>query len=173
VLHRDIKPSNIGYTADGVPKLLDFGLAAMLDRSKGPDAAAAVMPESAELAARFRDLQASSTLTITHQVVGTPLYLSPDALAGAPPRETFDLWSLHMVLYEAIAGQHPFAGRAVPDVVDAIQHTTVSDIRDVRPECPAAVAAYLNDALSRVAGRRPATAADVRTALRALRARLP
>jgi hypothetical protein len=43
----------------------------------------------------------------------------------------------------------------------------------VRPECPAAVAAYLNDALSRVAGRRPATAADVRTALRALRARLP
>jgi serine/threonine-protein kinase len=78
-----------------------------------------------------------------------------------------------MVLYEAIAGQHPFAGRAVPDVVDAIQHTTVSDIRDVRPECPAAVAAYLNDALSRVAGRRPATAADVRTALRALRARLP
>lgn len=173
VLHRDIKPSNIGYTADGVPKLLDFGLAAMLDRSKGPDAAAAVMPEPAELAARFRDLQASSTLTITHQVVGTPLYLSPEALAGAPPRESFDLWSLHMVLYEAIAGRHPFAGRAVPDVVDAIQHTTVADIRDVRPECPAAVAAYLNDALSRVAERRPAAAADVRTALRALRARLP
>lgn len=173
VLHRDIKPSNIGYTADGVPKLLDFGLAAMLDRSKGPDAAAAVMPEPAELAARFHDLQASSTLTITHQVVGTPLYLSPEALAGAPPRESFDLWSLHMVLYEAIAGRHPFAGRAVPEVVDAIQHTTVADIRDVRPECPAAVAAYLNDALSRVAERRPAAAADVRTALRALRARLP
>ena len=173
VLHRDIKPSNIGYTGDGVPKLLDFGLAAMLDRSKGPDAAAAVMPDPAELAARFRDLQASSTLTITHQVVGTPLYLSPEALAGAPPREAFDLWSLHMVLYEAIAGRHPLAGRSVPDVVDAIQHTTVSDIRDVRPECPAAVAAYLNDALSRVAARRPAAAADVRTALRALRARLP
>lgn len=173
VLHRDIKPSNIGYTGDGVPKLLDFGLAAMLDRSKGPDAAAAVMPDAAELAARFRDLQASSTLTITHQVVGTPLYLAPEALAAAPAREAFDLWSLHMVLYEAIAGRHPFAGRSVPEVVDAIQRTTVSDIRDVRPECPAAVAAYLNDALSRVADRRPATAADVRTALRALRARLP
>jgi serine/threonine-protein kinase len=131
------------------------------------------MPEPAELAARFHDLQASSTLTITHQVVGTPLYLSPEALAGSPPQESFDLWSLHMVLYEAIAGRHPFAGRAVPDVVDAIQHTAVADIRDVRPECPAAVAAYLNDALSRVAERRPAAAADVRTALRALRARLP
>jgi len=174
VLHRDIKPSNIGYTGDGVPKLLDFGLAAMLDRSKGPEAAAAVMPaDPAELAARFHGLQASSTLTITHQVVGTPLYLSPEALAGAPPREAFDLWSLHMVLYEAIAGRHPFAGRSVPDVVDAIQHTTVSDIRDVRRDCPAPVAAYLNDALSRVADRRPAAAADVRTALRALRASLP
>lgn len=174
VLHRDIKPSNIGYTVDGVPKLLDFGLAAMLDRSKGPDAAAAVMPaDPAELAARVRDLHASSTLTITHQVVGTPLYLSPEALTGAPPLEGFDLWSLHMVLYEAIAGRHPFAGRSVPEVVDAIQHTTVCDIRDVRPECPAAVAAYLNDALSRVAARRPATAGDARTAMRALRARLP
>ncbi|MBL8139041.1 MAG: protein kinase [Acidobacteria bacterium] len=170
VLHRDIKPSNIGYTADGVPKLLDFGLAAMLDRSKGPDAAAAVVPaDPAERAARFHDLEASSTLTITHQVVGTPLYLSPEALAGAPPREAFDLWSLHMVLYEAIAGRHPFAGRSVPDVVEAIQRTTVSDIRDVRRDCPAPVAAYLNDALSRVADRRPAAAADVRTALRALR----
>ena len=172
VLHRDIKPSNIGYTADGVPKLLDFGLAAMLDRSKGPDAAAAVVPaDPAELAERFSDLQASCTLTITNQVVGTPLYLSPEALAGAPPQESFDLWSLHMVLYEAIAGRHPFAGRSITQVVEAIQHTPVPDIRDGRPECPAAVAAFLNDALSRVAARRPATAADVRTALRGLRAR--
>jgi serine/threonine-protein kinase len=103
--------------------------------------------------------------------VGTPR-LSPEALAGAPPPRLRPL-GLHMVLYEAIAGRHPFAGRSVPEVVDAIQHTTVADLRDVRPECPAAVAAYLNDALSRVASRRPASAADVRTALRALRTRLP
>ena len=173
VLHRDIKPSNIGYTADGVPKLLDFGLAAMLDRSTGSDAAAAVIPvDPAELAARFRDVQASSTLTITNQVVGTPLYLSPEALAGAPPQESFDLWSLNMVLYEAIAGRHPFASRSVTEVVEAIQHSPVPDIRDVRPECPAAVAAFLTDALSRVAARRPPAAAEVRTALRGLRARL-
>jgi len=173
VLHRDIKPSNIGYTANGVPKLLDFGLAAMLDRSKGPDATAAVIPaDPAELAARFRDVPASATLTITQQVVGTPLYLSPEALAGSSPCESFDLWSLNLVLYEAVAGRHPFGGRSVTAVVDAIQQTTVPDIRDIRPECPAPVAAYLNDALSRVANRRPAAAGDVRTALRALRARL-
>ena len=173
VLHRDIKPSNIGYTADGVPKLLDFGLAAMLDRSKGPDAAAAVVPANpVDLAERFRDMQASSSLTITNQVVGTPLYLSPEALGGSPPQASFDLWSLHMVLHEAIAGRHPLAGRSLTDVVEAIQRTPVPDIRDVRPECPAGVAAFLNDALSRVAGRRPRAAADVRTALRALSAGL-
>ncbi len=172
VLHRDIKPSNIGYTADGVPKLLDFGLAAMLDRSKGVDAAAAVIPaDPAELAARFRDVVASSTLTITNQVVGTPLYLSPEALAGSLPQESFDLWSLNMVLYEAIAGRHPFASRSVIEVVEAIQHTPVPDIRNVRPECPAAVAAFLNDALSRGTDRRPVAAADVRAALRGLRDR--
>ncbi|MGE0816091.1 MAG: protein kinase [Vicinamibacterales bacterium] len=173
VLHRDIKPSNIGYTADGVPKLLDFGLAAMLDRSKGPDAAAAVVPvDPEELERRLASLDASSTLTVTQQVVGTPLYLSPEAFAGATPQESFDLWSLNMVLYEAIAGRHPFDGLAVSDVVQAIQHTAIPDIRDVRPSCPAPVAAFLNDALSRVTARRPQTAADLRTGLRGLRARL-
>ncbi|MEZ5291169.1 MAG: protein kinase [Vicinamibacterales bacterium] len=173
VLHRDIKPSNIGYTGDGVPKLLDFGLAAMLDRSKGLDAVAAVVPvDPKELERRLSSLTASSTLTVTRQVVGTPLYLSPEALAGATPQESFDLWSLSMVLYEAIAGRHPFDGLAVSDVVQAIQHTAVPDIRDVRPSCPAPVAAFLNDALSRVPARRPQTAADLRTALRGLRARL-
>ncbi len=173
VLHRDVKPSNIGYTADGVPKLLDFGLAAMLDRSQGPDAAAAVMPaDAAELAARFHGVKASSTLTITHQVVGTPLYLSPEALAGSAPQASFDLWSLNMVLYEAIAGRHPLAGRTVTDVVDAIQHAPLPDVRDVRPDCPAPVASFLRDALSRVEVRRPATAAHLRTQLRGLRARV-
>lgn len=173
VLHRDIKPSNIGYTADGVPKLLDFGLAAMLDRSKGSEAAAAVMPaDPVEFAARLHGVKASSTLTITQQVVGTPLYLSPEALAGSSPQESFDLWSLSMVLYEAIAGRHPFGGRSVTDVVDAIQHTTVPDLRGMQADCPAVVAAFLNDALSLAAHRRPATASSLRTALRGLRTAL-
>jgi Protein kinase domain/GAF domain len=173
VLHRDIKPSNIGFTADGTPKLLDFGLAAMLDSSKGPGSTVPTMPvDAAELAGRFRDLSASSTLTITQQVVGTPLYLAPEALAGSPPRESFDLWSLNLVLYEAVAGRHPLGGRAVPDVVDAIQHETLPDVRDFRPECPAPLAAFLADALSRVASRRPVSASALRTRLRGLRARL-
>lgn len=75
-----------------------------------------------------------------------------------------------MVLYEAIAGRHPFGGRSVPEVLDAMQNTTVPDIRDLRPECPAYIAAYLTDALSRIASRRPASASALRTQLRGLRA---
>jgi serine/threonine-protein kinase len=125
-----------------------------------------------ELAARFHGVKASSTLTITQQVVGTPLYLSPEALVGSPPQESFDLWSLSMVLYEAIAGRHPLGGRTVAEVVDAIQNSAMPDVRDQRPECPDGVAGFLNDALSPSATRRPATASDLRTELRALRAGL-
>ncbi len=170
VLHRDIKPSNIGYASDGVPKLLDFGLAAMLDRSLSLDPpAAGVAAEATDLAARCRDLSASSTLTMSHQVVGTPLYLAPEAFAGEPPRESFDLWSLNVVLYECLAGRHPLAGRDVSDVIDAVQHTPWPDVRDARPECPASVAVFLADTLSPAIGRRPASAADLRTTLRELR----
>ncbi len=146
VLHRDIKPSNIGFTADGEPRLLDFGLAAMLD-------------ETAPL----------TVVGGARRVVGTPLYLSPEALAGAPPNESSDLWSLHMVLYEAIAGRHPLHGQPVAAVVRAVPCSPLSDVRALRPDCPVALATYLGDALALDPARRPASAAAVRTALAEMR----
>ena len=146
VLHRDIKPSNIGFTADGEPRLLDFGLAAMLDE---------VAPIAAVSGARH--------------VVGTPLYLSPEALAGARPDESFDLWSLHMVIYEAIAGRHPLHGQPVAAVVRAVPGSTLPDVRALRPDCPAALATYLAEALALELARRPASASAVRAALGEMR----
>jgi serine/threonine protein kinase len=173
VLHRDIKPSNIGYTSDGVPKLLDFGLAAILDRSRAVGTLPAVLPGDPDRVAELMwGAHPTTSLTITQQLVGTPLYLSPEALAGAEPQASFDLWSLSLVLYEAYAGRHPLTGAPIVDLIKAIQGGTLPDIRDFRPECPSLVAAFLNDALSPVAARRPATAAGLRTRLRWLQGTL-
>lgn len=173
VLHRDIKPSNIGFTHDGVAKLLDFGLAAMLDRSVvAVEADAPARRAVIDLALREHELAASSTLTVTNHIVGTPLYLSPEALDGAAPHEGADLWGLGMVLHEAIAGRHPFGGRRVSEVVEAIRRDAVPDVRHDRPDCPAEVAAFLAAALAPNPARRPPSAAEFRAALRALRARL-
>jgi hypothetical protein len=173
VLHRDIKPSNIGYTSEGVPKILDFGLAAILDRSRGAGTLPAVLPSDPGLIAELAwGTEPSASLTITQQLVGTPLYLSPEALAGQVPQPSFDLWGLSLVLYEAYAGRHPLAGESVVELVKTIQRGALPDIRDFRPECPASFAAFLNDALSPVAARRPASASELRTRLRWLHGHL-
>jgi hypothetical protein len=97
ILHRDIKPSNIGFTSDGSPKLLDFGLAHLLLERDTP------LPEAGRLVAAVtaeRNEWATSSTLIT----GTPAYMSPEALAGQPPSAQFDLWSLSVVLVEALTG---------------------------------------------------------------------
>jgi hypothetical protein len=173
VLHRDIKPSNIGYTSDGVPKILDFGLAAILDRSRGVGTLPAVLPNDPGLIAELAwGAEPTASLTITQQLVGTPLYLSPEALAGQVPQPSFDLWSLNLVLYEAYAGRHPLAGESVVDLVKTIQRGSLPDVRDFRAECPASFAAFLNDALSPVVARRPTSASELRTRLRWLHGHL-
>jgi hypothetical protein len=170
VLHRDIKPSNIGYTAEGVPKLLDFGLAAILDRSRGVGEPPAVIPRDPEVIAELAwGTHPSASLTITQQLVGTPLYLSPEALAGLAPAPSFDLWSLSLVLYESFVGRHPLAGLSTAEVVRRLQRAEIPDVRDFRADCPAPFAAFLRDALSPVEARRAASAGELRTRLRSLR----
>ncbi len=170
LLHRDIKPSNIGYTAEGLPKLLDFGLAAMLDRVHDDLGRPVTLPtEAGALTAFLDDVSPEMTRTLTQQLVGTPLYLSPEALAGQVPDPSFDLWSLAIVLYQAIAGRHPLGGYPAIEAMRRARSVRLPDVRDFRPDCPSHVAAFLNDALSLAIERRPGSAAAFRAQLQAIR----
>lgn len=150
LLHRDVKPSNIGFTEEGTPKLLDFGLAHLIEEAR------------LELGPARLEREGSLRMTRTGQVVGTPLYLSPEALAGAPPSRAQDLWALHLVLWEALTGEHPCSGLSQEAALRRLAQAEIPDILTVRPDCPPALAALLARGLGSALRQRLSTAAAVR-----------
>ena len=161
IIHCDIKPSNIGFTAAGVVKLLDFGLARLLrdvaasadgSTHTGVDRAPRAAPEMSE-----------------HAIAGTPLYMAPEAFRGEKPRPSFDLWGLNAVLYEAIAGQRPYSGVNADHVHANIAGGALEDIRAFCPGCPEELSAYFSRALGWDAATRPPDAAALTQELLLLR----
>jgi serine/threonine-protein kinase len=165
VVHRDIKPSNIGFTTTDVPKLLDFGLAHMVSQTTSSRSFQTAMTDDAD---DTRAVVKSARLTSHGVVVGTPRYMSPEALNGGPPAPSFDLWSLAVVLYETVAGEHPFRSRDAGGAVEAVLQTKPTDIREYDPACPAPVADFFTQCLASRPRQRPATARQMKDRLLAL-----
>ena len=113
VVHRDIKPSNILVTADGVPHLVDFGIAKPLAGSALPGAAAA---------------------TTTGQRLMTPQYASPEQVEGRPVTTATDVYSLGVLLYVLLTGRLPY--RLDGERLGAVEQAVVEQ----EPERPSAAA---------------------------------
>ena len=157
-----MKPSNIGYTTDGVAKLLDFGLAQMVQDSLYGSERALELGRG--LGAR--EVTGPSSTLVSEGIVGTPLYMSPEALWGETPDASFDLWSAAIVLYEAIAGRYPFQRATWAETLDAITSARAPDVREHARECPTALAELLASCLSRDRRLRPADARELAQRLR-------
>ena len=110
VVHRDLKPANIKITPSGKVKVLDFGLAKAL----GPDIAGDAADDSASRAAL------SALASRTGLILGTAAYMAPEQARGLAVDRRADIWSFGVVLFEMLAGQRPFAGTTLTDVLAAI-----------------------------------------------------
>jgi tetratricopeptide (TPR) repeat protein len=137
LIHRDFKPSNVLVGDDGRARVADFGLAA---RRGGPGTAA-VIPAGAAMTA---------TLTGDGALVGTPLYMAPELLRGAPATALSDQYAFCVTLYEALYGERPFAGDTLAQLIrDHDAHALPA--APLRAEVPA----WLHAAVCRGLARAP------------------
>ncbi len=174
IVHRDIKPSNIGFRADGTPKILDLGLARMIEERE-PSGAAPPTAVSTDTLAGYWGARAGATdseallVSDRGRLLGTPLYLAPEIIFGRATDASTDLWSLALVLFEAVAGSNPFRGNTVAATLDKIRDTPLPNIRQFQPSCPESLRTFLEQALAKDPTRRFSTATALGRALRAVR----
>jgi eukaryotic-like serine/threonine-protein kinase len=114
IVHRDLKPHNVIVRADGVVKVLDFGLAHVVEP----------LPAVSQTSSLASDglLTAGYDPTMPGVVLGTPGYMSPEQVSGKIVDTRSDVFSFGCVLYEMLARQRLFRGQSIADSLDAIQH---------------------------------------------------
>ena len=111
IIHRDIKPENIMLRPDGYVKVLDFGLAKLIEASSVPD----------------------DSTTQTGMIMGTPSYMSPEQARGQKVDHRTDIWSLGVLLHEMAVGTRPFKGQSRVDLMVSILEREPSPLPDYFP----------------------------------------
>ena len=140
IVHRDVKPGNVLVSPHGSAKVADFGIA-----------------KSVEVA--------GPRVTATGLVLGTPAYVAPERLNGRPATPRSDLYSVGVLLYEALAGARPFAGDTAVAVAHAVQSTRPPPLADLRPDVEPRRAAVVDRAMHKDPAARPASAEDMAASL--------
>lgn len=142
VIHRDLKPGNILVDQTGQPKVLDFGVARLADRSAD-----------------------QPLVTRAGQIVGTVPYMSPEQIAGDPDAvdTRTDVYALGVVLYELLTGRlpHDVTGKTIVEAARLIESASVEPIGRLRPELRGDIQTVVATAMNRDRERRYQSVADL------------
>jgi len=140
LVHRDLKPENIFLTQAGVTKLLDFGIAKLVDQEQPPS---------------------DGSVTFTGALLGTAGYLAPEQIEGRKVDGRADLFSLGSILFEMVTGQRAFARETTIDTLYAIVHDPPADVLANRGDLPAGLAAVVMRLLEKAPEARFQSAVDL------------
>ena len=140
IVHRDVKPQNVMLDTEGHVKVMDFGIALLLN---------------------------TDTLTKEGDVVGTVAYMSPEQASGRRVGPPSDVYSAGMLLYELLAGEHPLRGDTPAETLANVAAARLPSLAVPRPDLPDDLVELIDDACAPRPGDRP-TAADLAVALRDL-----
>ena len=141
VVHRDLKPENVMHLPDGRVKVVDFGVARVMESA------------------------GHTALTRPGDAPGTPGYVAPEILRGDPVDARVDQFAFGVVLYELLTGHHPFEGPDGSSSVARILENNPPAVISVRPDCPAPLARIVMTCLAKAPRDRYATADDLVAAL--------
>jgi len=150
ILHRDLKPSNIMITGEGRLKVLDFGLAKLLD----PEVPT---PEGATLTARPQTEEGA--------VLGTAAYMSPEQAEGRKLDSRSDIFSLGTILYEMSTGRKPFTADSRLGLLTKIVNEDPKPPSQLAPSIPADLERIIQRCMRKEPARRWQTASDMKVAL--------
>ena len=124
IIHRDIKPENVMLRPDGYVKVLDFGLAKLVE------------PQSSTIETEAPTI--ANVVTEPGKIIGTIAYMSPEQVRGLAVDARSDIFSLGVVIYEMVSGRHPFSGETASDLIASILTTNPASLEryssDISPK---------------------------------------
>ena len=150
ILHRDLKPTNLMVSEDGNVKILDFGLAKLMDAAESP---------AVDTATGF------APLTQEGAVIGTPVYMSPEQVEGRKLDARSDIFAFGSVLYEMLTGQKAFDGESSASIVAKILHEDPRPVNHLVPSVPTDLVKIVSRCSRKDPARRYQHMGDVKVAL--------